>query len=67
MELTGEDVTECAGGAHGTADADLRHRYETVCDPRLNHGQSLELAFMITETYGGSGASMRAHRGEERR
>ncbi|MBV9487232.1 MAG: 3-deoxy-7-phosphoheptulonate synthase class II [Frankiaceae bacterium] len=47
IELTGEDVTECLGGAYAIADADLAGRYETACDPRLNTGQSLELAFLV--------------------
>ena len=49
IELTGEDVTECIGGADQLIDADLDHRYETVCDPRLNGRQSLELAFRTAE------------------
>ena len=49
VELTGEDVTECVGGADALSDADLDHRYETVCDPRLNGRQSLELAFRTAE------------------
>jgi 3-deoxy-7-phosphoheptulonate synthase len=49
VELTGDDVTECLGGAHRIADADLTWRYETACDPRLNIGQSLELAFLVAE------------------
>jgi 3-deoxy-7-phosphoheptulonate synthase len=49
VELTGEDVTECLGGAHEIADLDLSKRYETACDPRLNNGQALELAFQIAE------------------
>ena len=49
VELTGEDVTECLGGAHELVDADLAGRYETACDPRLNTGQSLELAFLVAE------------------
>ena len=49
VELTGEDVTECIGGADELSDADLDHRYETVCDPRLNGRQSLELAFRTAE------------------
>ncbi|MEP6464028.1 MAG: 3-deoxy-7-phosphoheptulonate synthase class II [Frankiaceae bacterium] len=49
VELTGEDVTECLGGAHDLVDADLADRYETACDPRLNTGQSLELAFLVAE------------------
>ena len=49
VELTGEEVTECIGGADQLIDADLDHRYETVCDPRLNGRQSLELAFRTAE------------------
>lgn len=49
VELTGNDVTECIGGAEKILDADLNKRYETVCDPRLNHQQSLELAFLVAE------------------
>ena len=49
VELTGEDVTECLGGAERIADADLAGRYETACDPRLNTSQSLELAFLVAE------------------
>ena len=49
VELTGDDVTECVGGAFQLAEADLVNRYETTCDPRLNRNQSLELAFMVAE------------------
>ncbi|MDP9496398.1 MAG: 3-deoxy-7-phosphoheptulonate synthase class II [Actinomycetota bacterium] len=49
VELTGDDVTECLGGAYELTDADLAGRYETACDPRLNNGQSLELAFLLAE------------------
>ena len=49
VELTGNDVTECLGGSEKILDADLNKRYETVCDPRLNHQQSLELAFLVAE------------------
>ena len=47
VEMTGQDVTECVGGAHRLTEADLGERYETFCDPRLNAEQSLELAFLI--------------------
>jgi 3-deoxy-7-phosphoheptulonate synthase len=47
VELTGEDVTECLGGGDDIVDADLGGRYETALDPRLNVGQSLELAFLV--------------------
>jgi 3-deoxy-7-phosphoheptulonate synthase len=47
VELTGDDVTECLGGADDIADSNLAERYETACDPRLNVGQSLELAFLV--------------------
>jgi 3-deoxy-7-phosphoheptulonate synthase len=49
VEFTGEDVTECLGGAQDISDADLSGRYETACDPRLNTQQSLELAFLVAE------------------
>ncbi|WP_134323005.1 class II 3-deoxy-7-phosphoheptulonate synthase [Cumulibacter soli] len=49
VELTGEPVTECLGGAEDLSDADLAGRYETACDPRLNTTQSLELAFLVAE------------------
>ena len=49
VELTGEDVTECLGGAEEILDADLDARYETMCDPRLNARQSLDLAFGVSE------------------
>ena len=47
VEMTGQDVTECIGGAHRLTEADLGTRYETFCDPRLNAEQSLELAFLV--------------------
>ena len=47
VEMTGQPVTECVGGAHRLTEADLGERYETFCDPRLNAEQSLELAFLI--------------------
>ena len=50
VELTGDDVTECLGGSERIDHADLATRYETLCDPRLNHQQSLELAFLVAET-----------------
>ncbi len=49
VEMTGRDVTECVGGAHRLTEADLARSYETFCDPRLNAGQSLELAFLVAE------------------
>ncbi len=49
IELTGDDVTECIGGAFQLSETDLESRYETACDPRLNRNQSLELAFMVAE------------------
>lgn len=50
FEMTGQNVTECVGGAFQVTEADLADRYHTHCDPRLNADQSLELAFMIAET-----------------
>lgn len=49
IELTGENVTECLGGAQDISDTDLAGRYETAVDPRLNTQQSLELAFLVAE------------------
>ena len=49
VELTGDDVTECLGGSHGLSDADLDDRYQTVCDPRLNGRQGIDLAFRVAE------------------
>jgi 3-deoxy-7-phosphoheptulonate synthase len=49
VELTGDDVTECLGGAEEIFDTDLDARYETMCDPRLNGRQSLDLAFRVAE------------------
>jgi 3-deoxy-7-phosphoheptulonate synthase len=49
LELTGNNVTECLGGAVTVTDAQLHERYMTQCDPRLNALQSLELAFMIAD------------------
>lgn len=51
IEFTGDDVTECVGGGHEIVEDDLYQRYETACDPRLNRGQSLDLAFMVAELY----------------
>jgi 3-deoxy-7-phosphoheptulonate synthase len=47
VEMTGQDVTECIGGARRLSEADLNERYATFCDPRLNAEQSLELAFLV--------------------
>ena len=49
VELTGDDVTEVLGGGEHIAEADLEQRYETLVDPRLNHQQSLEIAFEVAE------------------
>jgi len=51
IEFTGDDVTECVGGGQPIAESDLSHRYETTCDPRLNRGQSLDLAFRVADLY----------------
>ena len=50
FEMTGQNVTECIGGAYQITEHDLADRYHTHCDPRLNGEQSLELAFMIADT-----------------
>jgi 3-deoxy-7-phosphoheptulonate synthase len=49
IELTGEDVTECTGGARGLTDSDLQRAYRSQVDPRLNYEQALELAMLIAE------------------
>lgn len=49
IELTGDDVTECLGGSEQIDEATLATKYESLCDPRLNHTQSLELAFLVAE------------------
>ena len=49
IELTGENVTECLGGSDEVLEDQLDQRYETMCDPRLNARQSLDLAFHIAE------------------
>ena len=49
FEMTGQDVTECLGGAQAISELDLSNRYHTHCDPRLNASQSLELAFLIAD------------------
>jgi 3-deoxy-7-phosphoheptulonate synthase len=49
IELTGEDVTECTGGARGLTDGDLARAYRSSVDPRLNHEQALELAMLVAE------------------
>ena len=59
LEMTGDDVTECTGGAMKVTDAGLASNYATHCDPRLNADQSLELAFKVAH-------NLRAGRNEER-
>ena len=49
LEMTGQNVTECLGGARALSEGDLADRYHTHCDPRLNADQALELAFLISE------------------
>ena len=49
LEMTGQDVTECIGGVQEIKESDLKSRYHTYCDPRLNASQSLELAFLLSE------------------
>ena len=51
LELTGDNVTECVGGANGLNEADLDMNYETFCDPRLNYEQSLEMAFLVAKEW----------------
>ena len=49
LEMTGKDVTECTGGARAISENDLRDRYHTYCDPRLNAEQAIEVAFLVAE------------------
>ena len=49
LEMTGQNVTECTGGARAISDEDLNDRYHTVCDPRLNAEQSIDLAFLLAD------------------
>jgi len=49
LEMTGKNVTECTGGARAVTDEDLNDRYHTVCDPRLNAEQSIDLAFLVAD------------------
>ena len=55
LELTGDAVTECVGGAGGLTEQDLSLNYTTFCDPRLNEKQALELAFLVAGFYRGDG------------
>ena len=50
LEMTGQDVTECIGGLNEITEDDLKSRYHTFCDPRLNASQALELAFLLSDT-----------------
>jgi 3-deoxy-7-phosphoheptulonate synthase len=54
LEFTGEDVTECLGGGEAVLEEQLDHRYESLCDPRLNARQSLDLAFRVAELMRGA-------------
>jgi 3-deoxy-7-phosphoheptulonate synthase len=49
LELTGENVTECLGGGDAIDEGDLQRRYESICDPRLNASQAIDLAFSVAE------------------
>ncbi len=60
VEMTGQDVTECTGGAQAITDAALQDRYHTYCDPRLNAQQSLELAFLMAEALKDERQALRA-------
>jgi 3-deoxy-7-phosphoheptulonate synthase len=60
LEMTGQDVTECTGGAQAITDACLKDRYHTYCDPRLNAQQSLEMAFLMAEALKAEREALRA-------
>jgi 3-deoxy-7-phosphoheptulonate synthase len=49
LEMTGQAVTECTGGARAISEMQLNDRYHTVCDPRLNAEQAIELAFLVAD------------------
>ena len=49
LEMTGQNVTECTGGVRQITDEDLNDRYHTVCDPRLNAEQAIDLAFLLAD------------------
>lgn len=51
LEMTGDNVTECVGGANGLTERGLGENYETFCDPRLNYEQSLEMAFLVAKEW----------------
>ena len=60
-EMTGQNVTECTGGAVAVTEQSLADRYHTHCDPRLNAGQSLELAFLLAEMLSAEERHRQAH------
>ena len=49
LEMTGQAVTECTGGARAISETQLNDRYHTVCDPRLNADQAIEIAFLLAD------------------
>jgi 3-deoxy-7-phosphoheptulonate synthase len=57
LEMTGQNVTECLGGAQALTEEDLSSRYHTQCDPRLNADQALDLAFLVAEKLKSAGRS----------
>lgn len=63
LEMTGQDVTECVGGAQDITETDLEARYHTHCDPRLNADQALELAFLIAESLKEARANLKNKKG----
>jgi 3-deoxy-7-phosphoheptulonate synthase len=64
LEMTGQNVTECLGGARALVEGDLADRYHTHCDPRLNGEQALELAFLVAERLKVSRAPLTQHAAE---
>jgi 3-deoxy-7-phosphoheptulonate synthase len=68
FEMTGQNVTECLGGARAISEDDLSDRYHTYCDPRLNAEQAIEVAFLIAELLKGErlgrGLAAQAHAAE---
>jgi 3-deoxy-7-phosphoheptulonate synthase len=64
LEMTGQNVTECIGGARALVEGDLADRYQTHCDPRLNGEQALELAFLVAERLKADRAPLAQHAAE---
>jgi len=67
VEMTGQNVTECTGGARAVLEENLQDRYHTHCDPRLNADQALELSFLIAERLKAEAKAKAKAKGEAQR